>query len=211
MITVIHVDTERTWRGGEKQVFHLVSGLPQNEFKSIIAAPVKSALYDKAIETGITVIPLRSSGEVSIRQFLDLKRGANRYNANLFHVHSSHGLISASIVREISKNSIKVIYSRRTDFHLRTSFLNISKKKYLWGTDRIISVSDGIKRVLALDGIPENRVTTIYSGINPDAYSPEVSDITVRSEFSIPMDVPLIGMVSALAHHKEPINFLRAA
>jgi len=211
VITVIHVDTERTWRGGEKQVFNLATKLPSSQFRSVIAAPVKSALYDKAVKAGIPVIALRSAAEVSFRQYADIKKGVEYHNADLIHVHTSHGLISAALVRKYSKIPLKVVYSRRTDFHLRTSVLNISQRKYLWGADRIISVSDGIKRVLASDGIPERKVTTIYSGIDLDSFVPHELNDSVRMEFNIPRNIPLIGMVAALVNHKDPLNYLKAA
>lgn len=211
MISIIHVNTERTWRGGEKQVFHLASQLPADEFRSVIAAPQKSALFDKAVENGIPVVRLRSTGELSLRQYFDLKYAVKKYQAQLIHVHTSHGLISAAMVRDIAKLPVKVIYSRRTDFHLRTGFLGISRKKYLWGTDQILSVSDGIKRVLIEDGIPESRIQTIYSGIDIDALTHNADGTRFRHEFEIPENAVVVGMVAAFAPHKDPFNFIEAA
>lgn len=211
MITVIHVDTERTWRGGEGQVFKLAQGLVDYGFESIIAAPVKSALMDKARSAGMRVLPLRSTNEISIVQVLDLLKGARRYNAGLFHVHTSHGLLSSAVVKKIISHRMKVVYSRRTDFHLKTNFLKLSRSKYRRCADRIISVSDGIKRVLVEDGVPEDLVTTIHSGIDLTGFNPSDNGMDIRKEFGISPETVLVGMVAALAHHKDPVNFVRAA
>ncbi|MBN1297179.1 glycosyltransferase family 4 protein [bacterium] len=210
MITVVHIDTERTWRGGEGQVHHLVSRLPADRFRSIVAAPIKSALIDRVRRDGIPVIPLRSRGEISIRQYLDLVRGVRHFSANIIHVHTSHGLVSAGFVRDRVRSGIKIVYSRRTDFHLRTGFLGISKRKYLWGADRIIAVSDAIRTVLAEDGIPADRVLTIHSGIDVDRFDWAADGVDVRQEWGIPTGVLCVGMVAALAPHKDPMMFLRA-
>ncbi|MBN1879779.1 glycosyltransferase family 4 protein [bacterium] len=211
MITVIHVDTERTWRGGEGQVLKLACGLKQHEIRSVIAAPSKSALMDRAKEAGLDCLTLRSTGELSIRQIKDVLRGTLRFNADLIHVHTSHGLVSSAIVRYLVSHPVKIIYSRRTDFHLRTGFLNLSRNKYRWGADRILSVSNGIKHVLVSDGIPEYMITTVYSGIDLSSFDPSDDGSSLRSELNIPLDSIVVGMVAALVPHKDPFTFLRAA
>ncbi len=211
MITVIHVNTERTWRGGEGQVFSLACGLKAHEIESVIAAPLKSALMDKARAAGLPVLPLRSTGEISFRQLMDLINGAKKFKAELFHVHTSHGLLSAALASRLIAHRMKVVYSRRTDFHLRTGFLKLSLNKYKWGADKILSVSNGIKRVLVYDGIPASLIQTVYSGIDVDAFDPSADGSSVRSEFNIDSNAVVVGMVAALAPHKDPMSFFRAA
>jgi L-malate glycosyltransferase len=211
MITVIHVDTERTWRGGEGQVYHLLSGLPAYGVRSIVAAPLKSALMDRARQAGLPAIPLRSTGEISLRQFQDLLKGSRKQNADIFHVHTAHGLISAALVRYWSERRIKVVCSRRTDFHLRTHFLNLSVRKYIWAADKILAVSNTIKNVLISDGIPNDRIETVYSGIDTDAFNPAEDGDPVRTELGIGAGCVTVTMVAALVPHKDPFTFLRAA
>lgn len=211
MITVIHVDTERTWRGGEGQVYHLLRGLHTHGVRSIVAAPLKSALMDRARQADIPAIPLRSTGEFSLHQFQDLLRGSRKHNADIFHVHTAHGLISAALVRYWSERRIKVVCSRRTDFHLRTHFLNLSVRKYIWAADKILAVSNTIKNVLVSDGIPNDRIETVYSGIDSSAFNPAEDGEPVRTELGIDTDCVTVSMVAALVPHKDPLTFLRAA
>ncbi len=210
-VTIIHVDTERTWRGGEAQVLHLANRLDKNRFYSIIAAPPKSALLDRAIEQKIPVIQLLDPGEISPRMIWTLMKACRQYNARLLHVHTSHGLIGAGLCRQFMSSHPRVIYSRRTDFHLRTRMANLSLRKYLWGADHIISVSNGIRNVLISDGIPSERITTIYSGIDVNRFIADDPGTRVREECGIRPDQPVIGMIAALAPHKDPMTFFRAA
>ncbi len=211
MTTVIHVNTERTWRGGEAQVFHLARGIADYGFSSVIAAPLKSALLDKARNENLANVYLRSTGEFSYRQVFDLKRAVNKHNARIIHVHTAHGLISAGLVKKLFNPTIKIVYSRRTDFHLKTGFWGLSRKKYTLCPDRIVSVSDKIKHILISDGVPEKMITTVYSGIDPDAFNPDDDGMSIRNELNISPDHFVVGMVAALVKHKDPLTYLKAA
>lgn len=211
MITVVHVNTERTWRGGEGQVFHLVRHLSEHGVRSIVAAPLKSALMDKVRSMEIPAIILRSTGEISFRQFQDLWKGARTYGADIFHVHTSHGLISAALAKFFCRRPLKVVYSKRTDFPLKTRFMNFSVKKYLIGADKILAVSNAIKNILIADGVPSDKVETIYSGIDVRAFEPDDKGKAVRSELGLDFEKVLVTMVAALAPHKDPLTFFRAS
>jgi L-malate glycosyltransferase len=211
MITVIHVDTERTWRGGERQVFELATRLPQSEFRSVIAAPPKSPLIEKAAAAGLAVQPLAGRGEISPMLVYSLMQGVKRFNADIFHVHSSHGLIGAAIVRAITSHRMKVIYSRRTDFRLKTTFLGISRKKYVLGTDIIVCVSEAIRQILLADGLTQDQVTTVYSGIDLTRFVPHSHREKIRTDLDVKPGQTVVGMVAALAPHKDPLNFVSAA
>ncbi len=211
MITIVHIDTERTWRGGEGQVLALATKLPKDTFRSIIAAPAKSPLLERAFRAGIPVYRLRGTGEISPVLTWDIYRCVKKFNADILHVHTSHGLIPAAWARWISGGGIKVIYARRTDFKLKTRFLNLSLKKYMWGADRIICVSEAIRQILISGGLPPHRLVTIYSGIDPVAFHPESQRAEMRRKMQVPENVKVVGIVAALAPHKDPLNFVAAA
>jgi glycosyltransferase involved in cell wall biosynthesis len=211
MTAVIHVDTERTWRGGENQVFHLAKGLESQGFTSVIAAPFKSALMDKTRRDGLLNISLRSTREFSYHQMTDLRNAVKTYKAGIIHVHTSHGLISAGLVKKMFEPSLKIVYSRRTDFHLRTGLFGLSRKKYIWSADKIISVSDAIKKILVFDGLPEQRISTVYSGIDTESFSPGDDGRSIHEELKIASDTVIVGMIAALVTHKDPFTFFRAA
>ena len=58
---ILHVDTERGWRGGEQQLFYLVKGLKEKGFKQAVACRVGDELERRCKEAGIDVIPLKGN------------------------------------------------------------------------------------------------------------------------------------------------------
>lgn len=211
MIRVLHIDTERTWRGGEAQVFGLASRLPSDEFQSVIACPRKSALLEKSEAIGLPILPLTGISEFSPRMLGHLVYGIRHFSVDLIHVHTSHGLIVADCARRFFRKQIPIVYSRRTDFHLRTRFLNLSRLKYSVCADRILTVSQAIRKVLIQDGLPESRIQTIYSGIDVETFHAGLHRDAVRESLGIGPNVKVVGMVGALVDHKDPMVFLRAA
>ena len=89
--------------------------------------------------------------------------------------------------------------------------MSISTKKYIFGTDKILAVSNAIKNVLISDGVPASRIETIYSGIDISAFQPTDSGQAVRMELGLGPEKIVITMVAALAPHKDPFTFLKAS
>ncbi|MBN1356869.1 glycosyltransferase family 4 protein [bacterium] len=210
-IGVVHIDTERTWRGGEAQVLHLARNLPADEFSSIIAAPHKSALADRAGRAGIPVLPLSGTGELSPGIYRDLRRCIAQNDISVFHVHTSHGLVPAALVRRVACPELKIVYSRRTDFHIRQTWLGLSRLKYRLGPDIILTVSERIREILMEDGLDGGRIRTVHSGIDLDAFQPGYRRDEIRRELGIGKEQTVVGMVAALVAHKDPMTFVRAA
>ncbi len=211
MIRVLHIDTERTWRGGEAQVLGLVRHLPSESFLSIVAAPRKSPLLEKSVASDLRVLPLTGVSEFSLRMVAHLLYGIRLYAVDLIHVHTSHGLIAADLSRRILRKPIPIVCSRRTDFHLRTSFLGLSRLKYTRCADRILTVSDAIRNILISDGICPERIETVYSGIDIASFPESPDRVSARESLGIRPGTRVIGMVGALADHKDPLLFLEAA
>jgi hypothetical protein len=55
-LTVLHVDTERGWRGGERQVLWLARALARKGHRSIVAARRGEPLAARAAEADLPVV-----------------------------------------------------------------------------------------------------------------------------------------------------------
>jgi len=96
-----------------------------------------------------------------------------------------------------------VLVARRVDFSIyRHSFLGLNALKYR-RADRIVAVSEAVKRVLVRDGLDGTRITVIRDGIDVRRIerAPE-RRAELRAALDVPLDAPLVGNVAALAPHK---------
>ncbi len=209
--TVLHLNTEPGWRGGEAQTLYLARGLQRRGCRNIIVAPPGSALLERATAAGVATISIPMRGEFDLRAaraIADVVRGEH---VGLLHYHTAHavGLGSLSTLFFARRPAVA---ARRLSFPLRSRLLG--RFKYTWRVDRIIAVSAAIGRQLVARGIASDRIAVVHSGIETERFA---RGDRARFRDSIAARLPsgpgtvLVGTVGALAAHKGIDLFLEAA
>src|SRR2546425_12001198 len=61
----LHIDTARTWRGGQSQGFYTVTGLRARRQRAVLVAPPDGELY-RRMQQGGDLIPLATRSEVDL-------------------------------------------------------------------------------------------------------------------------------------------------
>ncbi|HDS08688.1 MAG TPA: glycosyltransferase family 1 protein [Firmicutes bacterium] len=206
---VLHLNFEKTWRGGESQVMHLVRGLRELGVDNELCTYPGSDLFKNAVGNGFKAYELASINELDIISSYLLSKIIRSGKFDIIHVHTSHSHTIGLIALKILKDPPKLIMSRRVDFEVGKNFF--SRMKYNSPViSRIIAISEGVKNVLVHSGLEESKIDVVYSGINISEVksAPVINDI--RAEFNIPPGKKIIGNVAALAPHKDHATLLRA-
>ncbi len=156
---IVHISTERSYRGGERQVALLAHGLVNETFTQLVAAPARSRLTSAARRIGIDVTPLSSRPYRPIN-LLRLTRAARLAPARtVLHTHTSPALSLARLVRRWTPG-VRILHTRRVAFPVRPA------SKYRTGADRYVAISEAIARQLASGGVEPDRLDVIHSGID---------------------------------------------
>ncbi len=211
-LRVLHVDTAPDWRGGQAQVAALMDGLGARGHTQWLAAP-DGPLASHARACGIEVHRFAPRGDVDLGAALALAGIARRLAPRVVHLHSARahatGWWAARRVRAAC------VVSRRVDFAVAKNPL--SALKYRLPVDAYVCVSRGIADVLLAAGIPADRVRVIPSGIAVDTVAAAVAKartegrgVRLRAALGVPERAPLIGVIAALAPHKDHATFLAA-
>ena len=77
-MTILHVSTPATWRGGEQQVAYLATALQQLHIDQVILSPEGSVLGTRMMEAGIPVASFTTRGFLDLslaRRIYDLCKG----------------------------------------------------------------------------------------------------------------------------------------
>ena len=204
----LHVDTARSWRGGQNQVLVTVLGLRALGHRTVLVAHPTGELRRRA-EEGLDLIPLAPRAEMDLAAAWRLSRVLKQLKPDIVHAHDPHGVAMASIGLSMSTLSRlpRLVASRRVDFHMRQSALSRWKYRQV---DCFICASEAIRQIVVSDGIPGNRTVTVHEGIDLGrvAAAPRAE---LHPELWLPHEAPLVGNVAALVPHKGQRHLVDAA
>jgi len=205
---ILHINTERTWRGGEQQTLNLLVGLKERRIASDLACQADSPLQEKAVAAGVNVLPITMRGEIDLAAGWQIRKLINKFNYDIIHCHTSHAH-SLAFLASVGAGVTRLV-TRRVDFSIfRHSFLKLSGFKYRFMADYYIAISHKIKQVLINDGIADQRIFVAHSGIDPQRFMSATGD-RLLSEFEIKDNQKVVINVAHLAGHKGQIYLVRA-
>lgn len=208
-LKVLMIDSERTWRGGEAQLWLLMRGLLGDGYTLALAAPGDSEIAKLAAEMSVDVHPMALSGSADVGSAWRLRGVIRRGEFDIVHAHSSHGHGVMSLACAGVRPRPNTVVSRRVDFAVGTNPL--SAIKYRHGADQYLAISRGVREVLERGGIAPDRIDLVPSGIDLAKFDGLGDGSAIRREFGVTAGEKIVGNVAALAPHKSQVDFVRAA
>src|SRR5262249_26055673 len=121
MMFSLHVDTARTWRGGQNQVLLTVNGLRSIGHRATLVAHPDGELPRRVAE-GLALIPVAPRSEMDLSAAWKFSRLLKRLRPDVVHAHDPHGVAMASLALSLggaSERAPALVASRRVDFHLK--------------------------------------------------------------------------------------------
>jgi L-malate glycosyltransferase len=207
----LHIDTARTWRGGQNQVLLTVNGLRSLGQRAALVAHPDGELRRRADE-GLELIPIASRTEMDLTAAWRLARVIKRLNPDVIHAHDPHGVAMASLALSLGSGSSPgrspaLVVARRVDFHLKGNSFSRWKHRQV---DCFIAASNAIRAMLVTDGVPESKVVTVHEGIDVE-HVLAAPPVNVHETFFLPHHAPVVGNVGALVPHKGQRHLIEAA
>ena len=212
-LRVLHVDSAHDWRGGQAQVLGLITGLARRGHEQWLAAP-EGPLAQRVRSLGTPHLRFAPRSDLDLGAALRLAAQARRIAPDVVHLHSARA--HATGWWAARRAHAACVVARRVDFAVAANPL--SALKYRLPVDAFVTVSRGVADVLLAAGIPGAKVRVIHDGIAVEAFAQLVEQArgehrgeTLRAAWGVPAGAPLVGMIAALAPHKDHATFLAAA
>ena len=207
-LSILHCDFRLSWAGGQNQLWLLASGLRERGHRQWIVTRPESEMSRRAHGAGFDVVAHPYRGEVDPRAYLALRRAIAARRPDVVHAHDSHSLMPAAIAARLVRPRPAVVGHRRVDFPIRGHAL--SRWKYARGPDRLIAISRRVRDVLLEEGVPEERIALIPSGIDL-ATPPAPEGPTLRQRLDAPDGAPIVLTIATLADYKDHPTLVEAA
>jgi glycosyltransferase involved in cell wall biosynthesis len=204
----LHIDTAKTWRGGQSQVMYTVLGLRRLEQRAVLVAHPQGELYRRLSE-GIDLIPLASRNEIDLAAAWRLARVLKRSPPDLIQAHDPHAVAMAALALAISAPSPRppLLATRRIEYPIgRNSF---SRWKYSQ-VERFIAISGAVRDRLVADGIAPLRISVVHEGVDVERIERQAA-ASVHAAFFLPTHAPIVGNIGALTAQKGQHDLIEAA
>jgi len=192
---VLHINTERTWRGGEQQTVYLAGGLKQRGYETALVCQPSSPLAARARQENVDVIELAMRGEGDLAAVCRLARIIRERTFDIVHMHTSHAHTLGCLASWLARRGARIV-TRRVAFPTRRHLA--SKMKYRHGVHKYIAVSAAIRQVMIDDGIDPERIAVVHSGIDVSRFNQPEDAVALRAELNIEPDRPVLGNIGRL-------------
>jgi glycosyltransferase involved in cell wall biosynthesis len=198
LLSIVHVDAERGFSGGEVQVFLLLEGLRRLGHRNLLVCPPESRAEEQARERGLAVraVPMRSDADLPA--VWRLRRLLRESAPDLLHLHTGRATwLGALAARGLG---IPVLTTRRMDRTVKRNARN--RWLYRTGVRRVVAISPAVAEALLEGGVEPGRIRTIPSAVDPAALRPRRTRDALRAEQGLGPGEPLLLALAALVRRK---------
>ncbi|GMR17648.1 MAG: glycosyltransferase family 4 protein [Gammaproteobacteria bacterium] len=194
---ILHVETGRNLYGGALQVFYLLRGLQKKDCTNVLVCPEGSEISDAASSCVDKVHTIPMSGDLDFLFIFRLLKILRQERPDLVHLHSRRGADTlGAIAAKLA--GIPVLLTRRVDNPESRGVVAIKYRLYT----KIITISEGIKKVLISEGVAPNRIQCIHSAVDTEKYKPAPDRNSLGPDFGFDKNTKLVAVIAQLIARK---------
>ena len=191
---IIEVNTEKTWRGGERQTLYNLQGFLERGHEVELICRKNFPLHQKTKELNIPIHTV-SNG---LQAILYLIKYGKLYD--IIHAQTSgtqmYGVLSALF------HKTPVVYTRRVDFVPSGFFTKLKYKR----THKLVAISTAIKNILENFGLRNVSLVPEIAIAKP--INKERAEKLIH--FKGWHNKKIVATTSALVQHKDPLTMVQA-
>ncbi len=196
-LKVLHLASEKSWRGGENQVRLLMEGMIARGHEPFLAADEGSEIL-RRLQGTFPVIAAPMSRIAWPRTVWLLHRFCRKNQISIIDAHSSkaHDLGLGLVALDPSR---RLIVHRRVDYPVRGAKYQSNK------VSRYIAISNAIAKVLEAGGVQQTRISVVRSAVDIKPHADVERDkarLSLRRMLGLRPDALLFGNASALSEQK---------
>lgn len=197
--TVVHVDSESGFSGGQVQVFLLMEGLRERHgVRSILYGVPGGRPFEEATSRGFEARTFPMRNDLDLPAVLRASSLLRADRPDLVHLHTGRAnWLGGWAAKRVG---IPAVTTRRMDRKLRRGLA--TKLTYDKLVRHAAAISPAVERRLHAAGVPPSLTSVIWSSVDAHALQPERPRATVRAELGLADDELLIFAAARLTRRK---------
>lgn len=208
--------------GADIVLLELLKNLDKNKFEPYVVLPCNGPLVNKLRENNIWVEIIEYP--ILRRKYFNPKGIFNYAKDYLTYSKKINDIVKMKNIDAIHTNTMAVlegIYIKHKSklplvWHIHEIIVNPRfMNKFLSyliakNANEIVTVSNAVKKHLESTGYFKKEIRVIYNGVDNKVFSPQNDSDYIRSEFNIPKDSKIVGMIGRVNAWKGQKDFLNA-
>lgn len=188
---ILHLDSGRDWRGGQRQVFLLAVAQRDEGHEPLVVAAPDSPLAGRLKTLGIASAAVAMRADLDLFAMRRVRRLITKWQPDLVHAHDAraHAIALGALIGA----GVPLVVTRRVPFTPKGFF------KYGARVAHFIAISHAVRSALRRGGVADSRSSVVYSGVPTP--TPGVQR-DWRQEAAWPADTVLCGVVGAMTAEK---------
>lgn len=218
---IIFIAHQSNMYGASHCLLALVVGLDAERYEKHVVCPEEGPFVEKCRKAGvqITIInkfpPMDGQNPPSfliklfyrLTYFYKLTRFLHRFTPDLAYVNT---LLSSSAVMACKMLGVPVI-THVHEYKWRLSQLNpIRVWLVLYGSDRLIAVSQAVREMLLERGVQSSKVAVVYNGFPLENWTSDEVALNLREQWKTDRDEIVLGVIGSIEPHKGLITLVEA-
>jgi glycosyltransferase involved in cell wall biosynthesis len=171
--------------------------------------PVRECIQE-ANRLGVPYVILEQTRRFDLGLVWRAYRVVRAHGITLLQSHSYKGHLLCLLLRPLSRLPWIAFAHGWTDENRRIRLYNRLDFRLLRYPDRVVAVSDSVRRRLETKGVPSSRITVIPNAVEIGAGDPPQADGRWRGSLGIPEGMPVLSVIGRLSPEKGQDVFLEA-
>jgi glycosyltransferase involved in cell wall biosynthesis len=198
--------------GAERSLFYLIKNLDREKFIPILVVPSEGPFTDDLKSLGVEIHfidfpkPCNPNLLKKIKTISKLITVVRNKNIDLIHSNGFRTNLYGGIAGRLIEK--KIVWHAR---NLITSEKIDPDRLFIFLTHKIICLTEAVQKRFYRGRTPLIKSIVIQNGVDVKEFNSGISGISVRKEFGIPKEAPIIGITSRIVPIKGHDTFLRAA
>jgi glycosyltransferase involved in cell wall biosynthesis len=202
---ILHTESSINWGGKELRALEEIRWLNAHGYEAWIAARPNAKILEWARAWNVPYFEVPFRGAVLPAAMSRLWSLMRQYRFDLVHCHDAHDAMHGAVLRLLGAKVIRTLHSE-----------GISRRKVqqlIWrrGSDRVIVVSEVLKRRLAAMGVSSAKIEVINEGIDLAEFDFRRTGDKIRNEFNIPPGCKVIANIGMIRTNKGQRYLVEAA